>query len=462
MNKNPKLLILLGAIALILIVGFLWVGHSASVKPKQVSVTHQQAFDVASGDTNNEVLKSIVAKQQALAAKNKALEKLNTQLQEKNQQKDQSQLQALRASLLSQIQSVKVALNTVQSHQRDSVSTQAMTSKTDRYPVGADQQGSSVGNTRQSMITTVPDLSASVSPSQASGSQATAQGVLNKATARSVLLPHDQRSDSQKKKSPRYTVPDGSTVSNVRLLSPLLGEVPVNGQLKTPAFPFKAIISTQDTAQMFAANGIPLPRGLAGTVLQGYSVGNMSLGCARAYVMKILFVFHDGHFVVYPNDSSQRGNSATQVYPHDAIGYLSNPYNNPCINGKYLTDAPKVIASLMAFGTAAGVGGAIAQSQTQTLTNISQGTTGTIFNGNLGQYAAGVGIGEGAKAALKWYSDRVGNITDAVFVPSTLHGRPRQLIFNVTQTLPIDLNFTGRTLAYEQANHLSATDTSFE
>ncbi len=455
MNRNPKLLIVLGVLSVLLIAGFLWMsaGSSATTHTREAKNTHAP-FDVASGDTNNEVLGRIIAQQKALQTKNAQQASLIHQLQRTNASQAREQLTKTKAALEQQIAALKTSLaeqmNTLV--QRAKTSSGKSNSALENYTVGQGQTKS-----HSHMITSVPDFSLTPVKGEASGAMKSHD---TGSVSSAPTLPSDQDKTlaQQKAAVPVYTVPDGSTVANVALLSPLIGEVPVNGSLQAPAFPFKAMLSYHQTQQMFAANGIPLPTGLAGTILQGYSVGSMSLGCARPYVTKLLFVFKDGHFVVFPKKTSS-GN-ATQVYPKNALGYLSDAYNNPCINGRYMTDAPKVIASFMALGAAQGAGGAIAQAQTQTLTNIAQGTAGTVFNGNLGKYAAGLAVNEGAKDATAWYKARVNTIFDAVFVPSTENGRARRLIFNVTQTIPIDLNHQGRLLHHERFSDGSTTDHS--
>ncbi len=463
---NKKLIVIVSSIAAMLFIGFARMAdhpsNTESNKNNNANSTVHQAFDVASGDTNNEVLKSIVARQQAEDQNNKKLMDENKQLESINKTMQEKEMKNLKQYVMQLINDKKLDTN-IQNKNNTAAS---QSEQKLEYPVNVkNSSDSAVENKAPAsvVITTVSDLSSSNDDVQ----------VLKNSHSKNITttlnsnvlsgLPSDQQ-NKKSNKIPYYTIPDGATAGNVALLSPLVGEVPVNGQLLSPAFPFKAIISYKDTKDMFAANGIPLPAGISGTVIQGYSVGDMSLGCARAYVMKILFVFRNGHYVIFPKDDHEThgGKNATEVYPDNSIGYLSDPYNNACINGKYITDAPKVIASLAVFGGAAGAGSAIAQSQTQTISNITTGTAGTIFDGDLAKYAGGIALSEGSKAALAWYQARVNDIVDVVFVKSTLNGQPRQLIFNITKTIPIDLNQTGRTLRHESKSAFSARDRSLQ
>lgn len=452
MNKSPKLLILLGVSALILFFGIIWNSHHKKSVSTTNATKEQAAFDVASGDTNNEVLRSIVAQQNQFA---KTIRNHNAEIARLAKQIHATEHDDI-AALSHKVAQIKQNIDDRVQHQLDShQSTDTQTQAA--YQLGEEQQHQS----QSQMIGTVSDISNEKSDT------ADATDSIKHITSDNIL-PSDnsnwQQQDGQSKQNtpiPFYTVPDGSTIGNVVLMSPLIAEVPVSGQLKMPAFPFKAIISHAQTAEMFSANGIPLPDNLSGTILQGYSVGDMSLSCARAYVTKILFVFNDGHFQVYPKNDKQTQDNQS-IYPSHSLGYLSDQYNNPCISGRYITNAPQVITSLTAFGTVAGIGGALAQSQTQTFTSQLTSTTSHVFNGNLGKYAAGMGLGQGAQDALAWYKSRVNDIFDAVFVPSSINNAPTQLVFNITQTIPINLDKNARTLQYDHNTQISATDHSFE
>ena len=106
-----------------------------------------------------------------------------------------------------------------------------------------------------------------------------------------------------------------------------------------PALPFKAVI---DAGDLFAANGVALPNTLTGMVLSGYAVGSGTLHCIRAYVTQILFTFQSGHFTVYPEQTTP----ATEVYPHNALGYFSDEYGNTCLSGKLLSNVPATLTHL--------------------------------------------------------------------------------------------------------------------
>ena len=249
---------------------------------------------------------------------------------------------------------------------------------------------------------------------------------------------------------PYFTIPANATLGDAVLQTYLLGEVPVNNTLLQPAFPFKAIVGRKD---LMASNGIYLPPDLNGIVFSGYSVGNMALSCARAYITSMLFTWDDGSFTVV-GDQSQ--GSTTDLNPSNALGYLSTDRGNPCIAGQYLTDAAQVLASLTAGEGIVGFASALAQSQTTSSVSITGQPISTL-TGNAGEYAGGQAVSAGAQKGLDWYTSRVNGIFDVVYVPTTVTDAQgnlhmRKIIINITQTIPIDKPINGRKINYAQSS----------
>jgi hypothetical protein len=64
MQKNPKLLIAIGGISLLFIFGLYWSGSGKNKKSPTTTIAEQKFIkDKASGDTENEVLRTVLANQ---------------------------------------------------------------------------------------------------------------------------------------------------------------------------------------------------------------------------------------------------------------------------------------------------------------------------------------------------------------------------------------------------------------
>ncbi len=244
-----------------------------------------------------------------------------------------------------------------------------------------------------------------------------------------------------------YTIPAGSDLNKVTLMSALIGEVPSDGKLMQPLFPFSAIISRGD---LIASNGIALPADIAGMKVSGYAIGVGSfldnISCVRAYVTAALFTFEDGHFVTI---GSEQMTNTTDLVNNESIGYLTNAFGNPCIHGRYFTNAPRVLTAMMASGGMQGIGNALSQWQ-MSYSNNANGTSSSP-TGSFLPFAGGNALSEGTLKASDWLEKRIQGSFDMVFVPASLN----QVSLHITQTLKIDKELNGRTL-----NHAN-TQTAF-
>lgn len=256
--------------------------------------------------------------------------------------------------------------------------------------------------------------------------------------------------EEEEKKTPFYTIPAGSDFSKVTLLSALIGEVPVEGKLMQPLFPFSAMVSRGD---LMTANGMRLPDEIIGMKVSGYAIGVGSfldnISCVRAYVTSALFVFEDGHFVTVGQEQMK---SSAELINNDSIGYLTTQYGNPCIKGQYITNAPQVLTSFMATGALQGTGSALSKWQMsyQAEGGMAIGTP----TGQLGHFAAGGALSEDSQKVTDWLEKRIQGSFDMVFVPASLkiqnHFIPNQLSLHFNQTIAIDKEHLGRVLDYGQ------------
>lgn len=257
---------------------------------------------------------------------------------------------------------------------------------------------------------------------------------------------------TEPKPIPYYTIPAGSDLGHTSLLSALIGEVPVEGKLMQPLFPFSAIINRGD---LMAANGIPLPPEISGMKVNGYAIGVGSfldnISCVRAYVTSALFVFADGHFVTV---GKEQMNGSAEMVNNDNIGYLTTPYGNPCIKGQYFTNAPRVLSAMIAAGSIQGIGSAVSQWQMTTIAG--EGGLTQSPTGSFGKYLLGGAVSEGSVKAADWLEKRIQGSFDMVFVPASIGYRPTQMSLHMTQTINLDKEPNGRLLNYgrsQQTTH---------
>ena len=259
---------------------------------------------------------------------------------------------------------------------------------------------------------------------------------------------HVQPHDETGKDIPYYTIPAGADLSNTTLLSALIGEVPNEGKLMQPLFPFTALVSRGD---LMASNGIALPDDISGMKINGYAIGVGSflddISCVRAYVTSALFTFQDGHFVTV---GSEEMKNTTDLVNNESLGYLTNPFGNPCIHGQYFTNAPRVLGAMMVAGGTQGIGAALSQWQMTTI-NGANGITESP-TGSFGKFAAGGALSEGSVKVADWLEKRIQGSFDMVFVPASVKTgagyRPNHVSLHLTKTINLDKQPNGRVLDY--------------
>ncbi|WP_419420700.1 TIGR03752 family integrating conjugative element protein [Legionella sp. D16C41] len=260
-------------------------------------------------------------------------------------------------------------------------------------------------------------------------------------------------SKKQKEKTtiPYYTIPAGSDLGHTTLLSALIGEVPVEGKLMQPLFPFSAIINRGD---LMAANGIALPPAISGMKVNGYAIGVGSfldnISCVRAYVTSALFVFTDGHFVTV---GKEQMTGTADLINNESLGYLTTAFGNPCIKGQYFTNAPQVLTAMVTADAMKGFGNALSQWQMSYTANVN-GSINTP-TGSLGNYALGGALSQSSIKGAEWLEKRIQGSFDMVFVPASfltpVGYKPTQLSLHITQTIHLDKDVNGRVLNYGQS-----------
>ena len=427
----------LGAVGFFVLV--LFAGRSGDSTEERQTARHDKGTSAVVHATNNEELRYLTAKMNQLTEQNKKVIQENAYLKDRMQQTGNSKLYTAQQKMQALISSQQTELHDLSN--RIGIlknSKQANTAKGD-YPLNGQQDNHS---TKSHMITVVNDMSLPIEEKEGKSSVGY-RPILKTARANQV---NDSRGmtnvNGQKNDIPYFTIPANSTLADVVLQSDILGEVPVNNALLQPAFKFKAIVGRK---ALLASNGITLPPDLSGIVFEGYSVGNMAMRCARGYITKMLFTWRDGGFTVV--GSNQKG---TSLNPQDALGEISTPYGNPCLPGQYITDAPRVLASIAAMSGLAGGANAFAQAETTTSTSSYQSigrVTGSAF-----KYMGGKMLGTGVDKALDWYTSRINGVFDVVYIPSSVKQQMTHIVVNITKTIPIDKKRHGRKIDYAQNN----------
>ncbi|PHV19194.1 TIGR03752 family integrating conjugative element protein [Janthinobacterium sp. BJB446] len=244
---------------------------------------------------------------------------------------------------------------------------------------------------------------------------------------------------------PFYTIPENATMTKVTLMTALVGRVPIDGKVHDP-MQFKLLIGRDN----LAANGHRVPDAVAGIVMSGIAIGDMALSCSEGLIQSLTFVFDDGTIKTVsmkrdgatPTLGGTGGGQATQsVTQSNKLAWISDEYGNPCVSGKFVTNAPSYLADMVTMKTLSIAAQATALAETTTAENAFGSTTAV--TGNKGTYVLGQAAGSGVNEVSNWIMRRLNNSFDAVVTPAG--GR---LVVHFEQEIAIDKASDGRKLDF--------------
>jgi len=236
---------------------------------------------------------------------------------------------------------------------------------------------------------------------------------------------------------PYFTIPENSTLVGAKAMTSLIGRVPVNGRVTDP-MQFKAVVGSDN----LAANGFELPSDIAGMIVTGIAIGDMTLSCSEGRIRSVTFVFNDGSVRTVSSGHLNGSVSTGQTGSNNDMGFISDMHGNPCIQGKFVTNAPAYLTDIAAMKTLTAVGQAYAAAQTSVSQSAATGTTSAV-TGNMSSYALGQAVAAGSDEVSKWLLERLKSSFDAVVTPAG-----QQLVLHLNKEIDIDKNPDGRKLVH--------------
>ena len=228
---------------------------------------------------------------------------------------------------------------------------------------------------------------------------------------------------------PYFTLPENSTLVGVQAMTSIIGRVPIDGRVTDP-MQFKAVVGRDN----LAANGWELPDDIAGMIVTGVAIGDMALSCSEGKIRSLTFVFHDGTI----RTVSARGRSGSAAGGGGGsgggggdLGFISDPYGNPCIVGKFVTNAPRFLSDMIAVNSLGVAAKAYSQAQQQTTTNALGSNSTRVLNTD--NYVLGQAVAGATDEVSQWMLQRLKNSFDAVVTPSG-----QRLVVHLDQEVRLD------------------------
>lgn len=287
----------------------------------------------------------------------------------------------------------------------------------------------------------IPPSTTYVRTSGASGSDSAAgAGPAARAAAEAMA----QEGDAGAKSIPYFTIPENATLAGVTSMSTIIGRVPVDGQVRDP-MQWKAVVGRDN----LAANGFELPEDLAGMIVSGVAIGDMALSCSEGKVRSITFVFNDGAIQTVSSRSGAAAGTGQD------LGYVSDAVGNPCIPGKFVTNAPAYITDVVGAKALDTAGQAFSDAQRTIVQSASGGSVGvtSTVTGSVGRYALGQAVAGSGDELSKWLLQRLKNSFDAVVTPAG-----QRMVVHLNQEVRIDKNPKGRRLVHRRQEAAEQTE----
>lgn len=248
---------------------------------------------------------------------------------------------------------------------------------------------------------------------------------------------------------PYFTIPENATLAGVVSMTSLIGRVPIDGRVTDP-MQWKAVVGRDN----LAANGFELPDDLAGVIVTGIAIGDMALSCTEGKVRSLTFVFNDGTINTVSTRrgaGAQNRSSNTPAVGSSSgdLGFISDLHGNPCIAGKFVTNAPAYLTDIVGMKTLEVAGQAYADAQRTVTQSGVMGTTSSAITGSMGSYVLGQAVSGASDEVSKWLLSRLKSSFDAVVSPSG-----QRLVVHLDTEVRIDKNPQGRRLVHRQQNAL--------
>lgn len=238
---------------------------------------------------------------------------------------------------------------------------------------------------------------------------------------------------------PLFTIPQLAMDVNAETLTAVIGRIPNSGELRDP-FYFKVISS----ADIVTANGYQLPE-LAGILWEGTARGDRTLGCTTGQINKVSLVHYDGSIIETNIGGSQSGKN-------DELAYIADKYGQPCLPGKLISNAGKLLTARVTVAALEAAAAAEAARQETISTNPSNDTTSTTVTGSRSKYIRAQTATGGLNELVEFARERMREAFDAIYVepgvPIQIHLR-RQIEFNFKKD--------GRQLVHNTGGKLNAS-----
>jgi len=238
-----------------------------------------------------------------------------------------------------------------------------------------------------------------------------------------------------------FTIPDLSVLAGAIATTSLVGRIYPDGNVVDPQF-FKLIVGREN----FTANFNELPPEIEGMIFEGFGIGDFTTRCISGRLIAATFIFEDGSTrSIYPGDPGTRPDGG------NSLGYITDPYGNPCVGGRLITDAKEFFAtgSVLAFASAYANG--LRDGQLTTVQSFGaddgqiSGANQTTVTGDINEFALASGAREGIDRAIDFIDEQFQASRSLIYAPSGM-----SVDIHLQQELRLDIAANARKIRYRK------------
>jgi integrating conjugative element protein (TIGR03752 family) len=262
-----------------------------------------------------------------------------------------------------------------------------------------------------------------------------------------VTAQAQQRRLAEPESTPWFTIPDLSILANSMAITSLVGKIYLDNDIVNPRL-FKVLVGREN----LTANFHELPMEIEGMIFEGYATGEFTTRCVYGDLIAATFIFSDGSVQsFYPGDPGSRPQRNAE--PLRRLGYISDPYGNPCVSGRLITDAPEYLGTSFLLSGAAAYSRALKLAETQTRDRFNQDGdligTDRVLNGDVNRYAAAAALSGATDKSIEWLDQRYRISTDVIYAPAG-----QRVDLHIQQELRLDKRPSQRQVRYShRAKH---------
>ena len=242
----------------------------------------------------------------------------------------------------------------------------------------------------------------------------------------------DQQKDKPK---PAFTIPDATILTGVTSFNDLVGRIP-KGDEHTIFAPYQTVFHI--AKDNFTSKNYRLPKAIDNVMGRAICFGDFMSRSVSCKVVSLVYIFADGTIATaYPNQAKKGTDSYSMNF--DGLGYFTNQYGSPQIDGKLVTSLGLRIGGVALAGAVSGLGAAVSQSGLSIATTNGFSPINAVTN--VGKFGAGQAITDAANASNREFQEVTKNLFDYVDAPHWDKKTKALIKYNIVTTQQIDVDY---------------------